>query len=110
MLSKPSDDIPALSEGDIDDLIKTFGHKKRDKKQKNVKKFYNSPAKQQQPAQISPTQATTAQIESDFQMLKTIKSVDIPITRKFESTKDIEVNGNDSEQKLTAPRKKSQSD
>ena len=46
MLSKPSDDIPALSEGDIDDLIKTFGHKKRDKKQKNVKKFYNSPAKQ----------------------------------------------------------------
>ena len=45
MLSKPSEDIPALSDGDIDDLINTFGHKKRDKKQKNVKKI-NSPSKQ----------------------------------------------------------------
>ena len=38
MLNKPDDDLPALSEGDVNDIIRTFGDKRREKRSKSPKR------------------------------------------------------------------------
>ena len=38
MLNKPDEDLPALSEGDVNDIIRTFGDKKREKRSKSPKR------------------------------------------------------------------------
>ena len=38
MLNKPDEDLPALSEGDVNDIIRTFGDKRREKRSKSPKR------------------------------------------------------------------------
>ena len=105
MLNKPDEDLPALSEGDVNDIIRTFGDKRREKRSKSPKRAKQSSA-QQSSLLMGGTQAET-HIQSEVPEIPKLKSVENPNTKKIETRK---LDGSSTQDGLLYPRKQSNSD